>query len=113
MAKACVNHREQPMVTMCHQCHRPICKSCTMITPHGSFCSSECSVLNREYKERVRSGAAGGAGGGMAIKLVLFGLLVIVALVGIHMAANRGAAFIRPIDLIGRFLGKMEALKPQ
>jgi len=113
MAKACVNHKERPAATMCHQCHSPVCKACTTVTAHGSFCSSECSLLNREFKERVRAGGVVRAPGGMAIKLCLFALILIVAMVGIHMAANRGVAFVRPIDLIGRLLGKMEALKPQ
>ena len=113
MAKACANHKEQPAATMCHQCHVPVCKACTTVTAHGSFCSSECSLLNREFKERVRAGGGVRSPGGMTIKLFLFGLILIVAMVGIHMAANRGAAFVRPIDLIGRLLGKMEALKPR
>lgn len=111
MAKACANHKEQPAATMCHQCHVPVCKACTVVTAHGSFCSSECSLLNREFKERIRAGGTAGAPGGVAIKFCLFALILLVAMVGIHMAANRGAAFVRPIDLIGRLLGKMEALK--
>jgi len=113
MAKACATHKDQPAATMCHQCHLPICKACTTVTSHGSFCSAECSLLNREFKERLRAGGGGTPRGGVAVKLVCFLLLGLIALVAIHMAANRGAAFVRPIDLIGRLLGKMEALKPQ
>ena len=113
MAKACATHKDQPAATMCHQCHRPICKACTTVTAHGSFCSAECSLLNREFKEQMRSGGALKPPSGVALKALLVLMLGIVAMVGIHMAANRGFAFVRPIDLIGRLLGKMEALKPQ
>lgn len=113
MAKACANHKDQPAATMCHQCHLPICKVCTTVTSHGSFCSAECSLLNRDFKEKIRTGEGGAPAGGLAIKFVLFLLLVAVGMVGIHMAVNRGAAFLRPVDLIGRLLGKVEALKPK
>src|SRR5207249_10295492 len=100
VAKACINHKDQPSVTMCHQCHRPICKACTRVTPHGSFCSSECSIQNREFKERLRTGETR-APGGIAIKLFLFLLIAVLGVVGIHMAAKKGFKMARSVDLIG------------
>ena len=113
MAKTCVNHKDQPSVTMCHQCHLPLCKSCTMVTPHGSFCSSECSILNREFKEKMRTCEARKPSGGIAIKLFLFLLLVVVGMIGIHVAANKGFGPARALDLIGRLLEKVEAARPK
>ena len=111
MAKGCANHKEQAAATMCHQCHLPICRACITVTPHGSFCSAECSLLNRDFKERLRRGEVR-APGGAALKLLAFFLLVVVVMVGIHLGAKR-AAWLRPADLIGRLLGKVEDLKPR
>ena len=112
MAKACVNHTDQPSVVLCHQCHSPVCRSCTTVTPHGSFCSSECSLRNREFKEKLRSGEIKPASGGFALKLFLFLLVVIGGMAGIHMAAVRGFKPARNVDLVGRLLEKAEALRP-
>jgi hypothetical protein len=111
LAKACSKHPDRPSATMCHQCHRPVCKTCTIVTPHGSFCSSECSIQNREFKERMRTGEAKAPSGGMAIKLFLFLLLVILGVAGIHMAAKKGIAPARSIDIIGILFEKVEAAK--
>jgi hypothetical protein len=83
-----------------------------MLTPHGSFCSSECSIQNRDFKERIRSGEAR-APGGVAIKLFLILLLAVLGVVGIHMAAKKGIAPARSIDLIGMLFDKVEAAKPK
>jgi hypothetical protein len=97
---------------MCHQCHAPVCRSCTTVTPHGSFCSSECSTRNREFKETLQAGGAKAGGGGVALKLFLFLLLAVGTLAGIHLAAVRGFAPARNVDLIGRLLEKAGALRP-
>ncbi len=104
MGKVCVNHSSQPAVTMCHQCHKPICKSCTMVTPHGSFCSSECSVINREFKSKMKAGQPKkGSAGKVVVLLVLLAILVIG---GIHMAAKMGGVeAAKRFDLIGTMLG--------
>jgi len=112
VAKACINHKDAPAATMCHQCHVPVCRSCTTLTPHGSFCSSECSIQHREFGEKLRSGEAKAAGGGLALKLFL-GLLVLVgALATIHVAARRGIRPAARIDLIGFLLQKVGGLAP-
>ncbi len=109
MAKSCVNHGNQPAVTMCHQCHKPICKSCTMVTAHGSFCSSECSVIFREFKEKMKSSAAARKSG-LGMKLVIILLLAAGALVLIHLGARNGVEPLKGIDVIGRILRNAETL---
>jgi hypothetical protein len=111
LAKACVNHKDQPSATMCHQCHRPICKACTTLAPHGSFCSPECSVQNREFKEKVRTGEVKKPQG--AILLFGFLFLVVIAMAGLHMAATKGFTPARKLDLIGYLLEKVEGVRPR
>ena len=111
MAKKCINHPDQPSATMCHQCHVPVCRSCTTVTPHGSFCSSECSLLNRDFMEKLKSGEITRSGG-LALKLFLFLLTAVILLGGIHMAAVKGIKPAKNIDLIGKLLEKAETLKP-
>lgn len=113
MAKACINHRDQVSVTMCHQCHRPICGPCTTVTPYGSFCSSECGLRHREFRERMAAGGGRGPSSGLAMKLFLVLLLAVLAIGGIHVAAKKGYAFARLIDLIGLLFEKVEAAKPK
>lgn len=104
MAKSCVNHSGQPSVTMCFQCHKPICKSCTMVTPHGTFCSSECSVIHREFKEKLKQSGAIKRGGGAGKVVVLFILIAIAATILIHLAARGGVEAVKPFDVIGKYL---------
>ncbi len=110
MAKTCLNHREQPAVTMCHQCHKPICKSCTMVTPHGSFCSSECSIIFREFKEKMKASAAARKPS-LGLRLIVLLLLVAGAFILIHLAAQNGADFLKGIDLIDKFLKSAGSLR--
>ena len=99
-SKTCANHHDQPSVSACNQCRKDLCKSCVMVTPGGTFCSSECSVLFREMKSH--SGAPKKSSGA-AMKLALFLLLVVAAAFLIHLAPQtKGSQF----DLIGRFLNK-------
>lgn len=97
---------------MCHQCHLPICRACTTVTPHGSFCSSGCSLLNRDFKERLKAGEVKAGGGGVALKLFLFLFLAVGTLAGIHVAAVKGFRPARNVDLVGRLLQKAESLRP-
>jgi hypothetical protein len=97
-AKNCANHEGQPAVSTCHQCRKDLCKSCVMVTPAGTFCSSECSVLHREMKSQ---GGGGKKSAGVALKLVLVLLLLVAAVFLIHLAPQtKGSRF----DLIGRIL---------
>lgn len=109
MAKHCVNHSGQQAVTMCHQCHKPICKSCTMVASHGSFCSSECSVIFREFREKMKASAAGRRSG-LGMKLVIIFFLAAGALVLIHLGARNGVEPLKGIDVIGRILKNVETL---
>ncbi len=110
MAKKCINHGGQPAVTMCHQCHKPICKSCTMVTPHGSFCSSECSVIFREFREKMKASAATRKSG-YGLEAVVLLLLIIGAFILIHLAARNGVGPLQKIDLVGRILQGTESLR--
>lgn len=100
--KNCLAHPNAPAVTMCSQCHKPICQSCTMVTPMGRFCSSECSIINRETKTKLKDGSQkGGGGGAKAVIFVL--LLVVLGLVCVHMFKGANPTM-NKIDIIGKFI---------
>ena len=52
--KLCLTHRDRKATSFCHRCHRPICTECTLVTSQGSFCSSECHVLARDFREKMK-----------------------------------------------------------
>ena len=103
MARTCANHTSQVSITMCHQCHKPLCKSCTMIAPHGSFCSSECSVIYREFKTKMSAGRRKNAGSGM--KIVAAFLAIGFLLLVVHVAARGGFDLAKKVDPIGWVIG--------
>jgi hypothetical protein len=103
MARTCINHKEVASATMCHQCHHPICKACSLVTPQGIFCSSECSILNREVKERLKEGKPKELGGFFTKAAAAF-VLTVVGFMGIHMAASHGMPQLKRIDVIGLIL---------
>lgn len=102
MPRTCINHKDVPSATMCHQCHHPICKACSIVMPAGTFCSTECSILNREVKERLRAGTPKEKSGFFTKSAAAF-VLVVVCFMGIHLAAGRARALQR-IDVIGLIL---------
>ncbi|MBV8880337.1 MAG: hypothetical protein JO332_10255 [Planctomycetaceae bacterium] len=105
MSKNCIRHQESPAATMCHQCHSPICTACSIVTPRGTFCSPECGVLFREFKER-RSEPKEGSYSKLTtiVKLLVALLLIGLGFVGINQAAEHGVPQLRGIDIIGRFM---------
>jgi len=111
MARTCINHKDTASTTMCHQCHNPICKSCSLVTPQGIFCSPECSILNRDVKARLKEGKPkdGMTRVETMLKLIVAFLLVCGVFYGIHALAERQPKLKR-IDMIGRLL---EAIKPR
>lgn len=55
MAKVhCINHEKAAAAVMCHQCHKPLCTSCVVVMPHGEFCSTQCSALNKSVKTHLK-----------------------------------------------------------
>ena len=103
MPKSCINHKETPSVTMCHQCHHPLCKPCSLITPQGTFCSPECAILNRDFKEKLKEPKPKEMGGFFTKTAAAF-VLMIVGFMGIHMAATHGMSKLKRIDVIGMIL---------
>src|SRR6185295_871359 len=101
-AKTCANHDEQPAVSACGQCHKDLCKSCVMVTPAGTFCSSECSVLCRELKAQ---GGTGAKASSIGMKLVLFVLLLAAGAFLVHLAPMTTG---KPYDVIGMILKKTQ-----
>src|SRR5437773_6246386 len=101
--KNCANHPNAPSVTVCHQCQKPICKSCVMVTTTGTFCSSECSIISKEL--RLKAGGGGGRrkGGGAGMVAVFVVLLAIAGLFGVYFAAKKQPSdhWLRKINLIG------------
>lgn len=100
----CLKHKDQNAITQCNQCHKPLCKSCTMVTPQGSFCSSECSILSREFKARFAAGKPRRASFAMKfIGVILFVFAIFLAVHGAHRFGNVEIA--GKFDIIGRVLG--------
>jgi hypothetical protein len=102
-SKNCALHEDQPAVSSCHQCRKDLCKSCVMVTPAGTFCSSECSVLFREMKSQ---GGAGKKSSGAAMKAFLFLLVLVAAAFLIHLAPMTTG---KPFDIIGRILNQTQS----
>ena|SRR5688572_3103719 len=96
--KFCAVHEKEASVSACRQCGKDLCKSCVMVTPAGTFCSSECSVLHREMKAHDKPA---GKSGGVATRFVLFLLFLVGAAVAIRfIPMTKG----QPYDLISRFM---------
>ncbi|OHB75819.1 MAG: hypothetical protein A2Z34_11095 [Planctomycetes bacterium RBG_16_59_8] len=107
MAKMCVNHASEAAVTHCYQCHKPLCKSCLMVTPHGSFCSSECNIIYKEFKERYKG--EGKRKSSVMAKIFAFFLLLIAAIIAIHVVAEYGKVkALAGVDIIGKLLNAAE-----
>jgi len=104
MAKTCLNHKDAPAATMCHQCHNPICKACSLVTPQGIFCSPECNLLSRDVKTRLREPEPGGMRRlETLLKLMAAFVLICLGFGGIHMVAQR-VPKLKKIDMIGRVM---------
>ena len=101
--KYCAVHEHDIAVSSCRQCSKELCKSCVMVTPSGTFCSSECSVLHRELKSQ---GGAGAKSSGGALKGVLVLLLLLGAAYLIHIAPITTG---KPYDVIGMILNKTQS----
>jgi len=104
MPKTCINHKETPAATMCHQCHVPICTACSIVSPQGTFCSPECSVLNRQFKTKAADDDPKGMPKVEALlKIVAAFLLIWLGFYGIHVAAQR-VPQLQKIDVVGRIM---------
>ena len=91
---------------MCHQCHKPICRSCVVVTPEGSFCSSECTVTFRLVKTKLGGGGKPKPSfGSQVVMLVMLSLVLGVML--LHFAA-RQVESLQKFDMIGKLLGTHE-----
>ena len=104
MPRNCINHKDTPSVAMCHQCHHPICTSCSIVSPQGTFCSVECSIFNREVKNRLKEDSPKGMNRlETLIKAVAVFVLLFMGFYGIHVAAER-VPKLKRFDMIGRLL---------
>jgi hypothetical protein len=102
--KTCINHDKTPATIHCYQCHKPLCQQCVMVTPHGSFCSSTCSVTYKEMKEHLK-GSEGGKKGGVGGLIVKLAVAAVLILIGIHLAVRFGqVSALEGVDVIGKFL---------
>lgn len=98
MRKMCLVHKDAPATVMCHQCHKPICKKCVIVTGTGSFCSSECVGSNRTFHERMQKSAPGRR---FAIPSLL---TIIVVLVVAFFAAVYFTEAMPSLDVIGKLI---------
>lgn len=109
MSKTCLNHKDAPAATLCHQCHHPICAACSLVTPQGTFCSPECSILNRDVKSRLQDGGPKGMTRlETLLKLTAAFVLICLGFGGIHMAARK-VPKLKKIDIIGRVIEVFQA----
>jgi hypothetical protein len=97
----CAVHESDTAVSACKQCSKDLCKSCVMVTPAGTFCSSECSVLHRELKSH--QGGPAKRSSGVGVRLVLFVLFLVAVAFAIHLLPMTKG---QPYDLITRFMNK-------
>jgi hypothetical protein len=108
--RTCARHPDREAPTACFQCKTPVCAACTVMAPHGSFCSAECGVLYRAFREKPPEDPllrkAGWAG-----KAVAAVFLVLVLFVAVHAAAERGFKPARAVDLLGRLFAGLDVLK--
>ena len=111
MDRTCINHKDVPSATMCHQCHKPICKSCSLVTPQGIFCAPECGILFREFKEKMKEGKPKEIGGFFTKAAATF-VCSVVGFMGIHMAATHGMPALKRVDVIGMILGVVQKQEP-
>jgi hypothetical protein len=98
MAKDCVNHAGAPALAACTRCQKPLCRSCAVVTPTGTFCSPECKFAAREPQSVEE------AGGGAAKLLVAIVLLIVAAMCLVHLAVRKrpeGDPW-KKIDLLGQ-----------
>ncbi len=102
MGKVCVNHKDAPAMTMCHRCHKPVCTPCTLVTPQGSFCSPECAVMFREFKDKLKEEKERPTG--FFTKAAAVFVLTVVGFMGVHAAATHGATPLQRVDVIGLIL---------
>jgi len=107
MTKNCINHKEVPSTTMCHQCHKPICKSCSLVMPQGIFCSPECGILYRDMKAKLQQGKPKEIGGFFTKTAATF-VCTVVGFMGIHLAATHGVPALKRVDVIGMILGVVQ-----
>jgi hypothetical protein len=102
-SKRCAVHDKEFSVSSCRQCGKELCKSCVMVTPVGSFCSSECSVLHRELKSQGGGGRKSSSG---AMKGLLLVLLLVAAAFVIHLAPMTTG---KPYDIVGMILNRTQS----
>lgn len=74
-----------------------------MVAPHGSFCSAECSVVFREFRERFKE--SGKRKSGTLAKVMAVSLFLIAAVVAVHVLAEYAKIkALKSVDLIGMML---------
>ena len=132
MTRVCVNHKELPSATMCFQCHKPVCKSCTIVMPQGSFedlrlekedvpggvrlvaivverpriadleFRGNKKLTTSQLKDKLKE--ARSVGGGFFTKASAVFVLMIIGFMAVHAAVSFGASSLRKIDVIGLIL---------
>lgn len=110
MPKPCANHPDKPGTAECRQCRKPVCASCAVVTPQGSWCSAECGVVHRALSAKPKEDPllrkAGWAG-----KIIAVFSLLLVVLLAVHWAASRGIKPAKAIDILGQLFEGLDMLK--
>ncbi len=93
MERKCVVCHDRPLSFRCIQCHKPVCDDCAFKIEHGAFCSRECAVMYRDFKQSQRRPAR------RRSRALLKALVVLVIIAAIAVVAAR------KLGLIGRIPG--------
>ena len=103
--KLCLTHRDRPAAAFCHRCHKPVCKECLLVTSQGSFCSSECHVIAREFRERMK-GQSGPRPGGAWKKAGIAAIVVILCLTIAWFMLGEALGLPDPFEMFGKLMKK-------
>lgn len=109
MSKVCVRHPDRAASKVCHQCQKPVCKSCLLVTPHGQFCSSECSLTLRELRDQKKE-SGGKKPVAVGKKITGFAIaLIAVLIMGLLFGAMTSERFKKYLI---RLTGSSREMKP-
>jgi hypothetical protein len=82
----CVNHKDQPAIGHCHQCHKPLCEACRYdAAAEGLFCDQACYDRYLAYQASKRPPLKRGR-----LKSLLVGLLFLIVLAAAALYVGGG-----------------------
>lgn len=112
---ACINHEKIQSVTMCYQCHKPICRACVVVMPQGEFCSTECNAIFKTMKEQLAAAEKAKPSKivvAVGAFLIVIGLTVAYHLVVVNLdEGSKSRKTLERFDIWGMLLSAPEKVK--